>query len=1146
MKNIKIYLLVLCCFVGVVQSYTYGVVRRSSFSRLEEAIKYNRLLSLGDLRVSTPWELPLTLNPVENIFSNPLGNMMVVIDKVNHLTSSLSSSAIFALCCKEWLPVNIDTSAANLLSLSTYYSYRELSGKVKIDASVVSSVEIRSELERTIADFYLAILEAKDYLMKAVNSIPEGRRKIAKALVYEKVGCGVKIDRDFVLEALEGIISEEEKKPVGELPYSELEARFFRTLEKFDLQDLVYAGYLLVLACERNIPKLFELKDKIVLKERRYLVDGRVLISGRQDDKYFPKDIENVELLIDLGGNNTYLCNAGFAEENQIRIVIDLGENIVIKSRGPAGGSGIYGIGLVYLPNSAGRKAVASRSFSVGCGIFGIGAMFISGEGEFSSRVFSQGAGTFGIGIVHHTEATNSTYVADFFSQGAGMCKGVGLLYVEGDNIVMNGGFSIPDPREPNIGTTSMCQGVGYGVRAVTGGGVGLAVMKTSSSTFRSSYFAQGSGYWHSLGVFYLVGNNNRLQARRYSQGAGIHTGCGMMMLFGDNNYTTNWGVGPAYGWDGGVGIFISSGCDNMHRAEWGCGHGEINGRAISIINGERLKLSLPNYGSGSFSRNTASYSLSLIEGNNISIYVPRLQKNIVSHEYGELKLKPDPWGILAIAGRDIIFSSSVVVEEILPPLVSDKKEEVSDEGEEEIFPLVIVSSVSSVFDSKKVLLREIEKYLKDASGFHTETTIIRSGVKKLLSLDKEKIDVLLTLLTPYKTEEVIVLLTVLASYGKKILPYLEKHLSCASGMRKVLITNLLSYVSVEVSVPILFSLLEDSDWRVRSAAVRTLGYLFNHDRGINYNHGRRTILEKCLQFLSECNDVKKINKLRDKYKNLLNEKVLSDVYGILNLWSDFGSQIDFYEKTGSLYDWISEEAKSYFFEFLVSNKKAYEKAIREELARIKRLEKEVQKKLIKMIKDEKETLAVVAQAITALGELNLPDRIVLSELARFLELSFSSCTAMTQQNNKSITSGAFREAVVSSLGRFGKYSSPYLKRCFFSGNELLSAAAITAVAHTWDKTLLQLLKLPFEECGFLNRAYYEGEKRELLQLTALATLANLRPPLSDEKEKLCHYFNNILKKTSTYRKKKGFPQCSPFLSESVKTAIQLFLHPSK
>jgi HEAT repeat protein len=1129
MKYTKIYLSLLFYFVNLSCLYAYEVARMSNFLCLKEAVNYNRLSSLEDLRVSTPWELPLTLTVVENIFSDPASNVATITDKVYYPASELFNSEVFVTCCKEWLSINIDTSVVSFAPINAYYEEKE---KVKIDTYVVSSIEIQSDLKNIVDDLYLAILEAQNFLVKAINSLSDEERRIAEALICEKVGYGTKVGRNSVIKKLEEMLSNGDGgvESTG-LPYSELEAKFFKTLDKFDLQDLMYASYLLMLSCERSIPKLRELRDKVVLRGRVYLLGGKILISGTQDDKYSQKDTEDVELLIDFGGNNTYLCNAGFAQEKQLRIVIDLGENVVVKSRGPAAGSGIYGIGLMYLPNPAGRKVIRCGSFSIGCGVFGVGGIFISGEGEFSSQVFSQGAGTFGLGVMYHTEATSSTYVADFFSQGAGMCKGVGLLYVSGDNIFMSGGFSIPDPREPSVGTTSMCQGVGYGVRAVTGGGVGLAIVKTNNSVFKSSYFAQGSGYWHGLGVFRILGDNNRLQARRYSQGAGIHTGCGMMVVSGNNNYTANWGVGPAYGWDGGVGIFISSGNDNMHRAEWGCGHGEINGRAISIINGNRLKLSLPNYGSGSFSRNIASYGISLVGGEDINICIPHLQKDVAHQGYEELKLKPDPWGIFYIAGRNIIFSSSVLVEEISFPEVSSKKEEIIYENEkEENYFLPIISSIT-VSNGKRTLLREIEEYLKEAAGFHTETAIIKSGMGKLLSLSEENVDILLTLLTPYSVEEIIVLNTVLSSYGRKVLPYVEKRLHSSSGMKKALLINLLSYISVENSAPILFSLLGDSDWRIRSVAARTLGYLFNHDKGLNYNHGRRTILEKCLQFLSECSDVKKFNKLRDKYKNLLNEKTLSDVYGILSLWDDFSKEykykIGFYEKTGSVYEGLPEEARDYFFEFLLNNRKVYKKVIQKELSEIRRLEKEVELKLTEILRNEKEA-AVVAQVITALGELNLPDKATLSQMMSFLELSLSSYTATAQDKSKNITPAAFQEATISSLGRFGKYSYPYLKKCFYSSNEILSAAAITAAAHTCDKKLLQILKLPFKGC------VDDDKKREFLQLTALATLANLKPPLNKEKEKLYRYFASLLKKYSSRRK---LP-----LSESVKTAIQLFV----
>src|SRR5262249_53987902 len=143
----------------------------------------------------------------------------------------------------------------------------------------------------------------------------------------------------------------------------------------------------------------------------------------------------------------------------------------------------------------------------------------------------------------------HSTYTATRTGQGVGLVRGVGIMSHTGDDSDIKGGLIEPDPREPK-GAVSLCQGVGYGERAYSGGGVGLASVRGDNLSVQGSYFSQGCGYWHAFGAFRLRGNNGKTQARRYDLGSGVHYAFGHFSLIGNKNRVLNWGVGPDYGWD--------------------------------------------------------------------------------------------------------------------------------------------------------------------------------------------------------------------------------------------------------------------------------------------------------------------------------------------------------------------------------------------------------------------------------------------------------------------------------------------------------------------------------------------------------------------------------------------------------------------
>lgn len=963
---------------------------------IEQVLIYNRAKAC-DLSIKPAW-IPLHCLPiVKSVLENPLENIKTINVSVIEIKSSQKTSEVIKKAIT-WLDIEISD---------------ELPKKKK---EVCFKKNIPKELDEILSEMMFTIEESQRSLEDVVNSLTKKCRENIIEIVSEITKPDYALKTDF--------------EELGNLTINGWKRGLFQQMERFNLTGLCKAFYNLACMCDRYIPKLKKLKEEMRLSEKISSHCKRVIIGGIGDNEYDEKEIKDAVLIIDLGGNNAYKGPVASAKESEVKVVIDFGRNVEIMCNESCAGSGVFGCGLLYLPNPTGKKIIKVGDNSAGCGIFGCGGLFIEGEAEITSNSFSQGSGCFGIGILLHKNADNSRYIADFFSQGVGTTKGVGILYIQGDNTELESGLVIPDFRE-EFGFTSLSQGIGYGPRAFAGGGVGIFIHEGNNSKITSSYFAQGCGYYFGLGIFYKVGRNSKIKARRYSQGSGVHQAFGIATLIGENNEFINWGVGPAYGWDSSIGIFIAEGDKNSFYADWGCCHGEINGRGIFYISGDSNTILLPELGTGSFLETTPSYAISIINGKNTILRSEPKRGFTAIDRYFFSKL--DPWGVLKVE------EFSLSKEEL--PRISWKKQEKTKRLKE---PIII----------DKTKLRLYESYLKNGD------------IKNLLNIPIEDIDILFELYTPYCINEIIILRTVLASYGKFLYPHIIKKLENSTMIEKSLYVDLLKFCPVDVSVPTLLSLLKDEDWRIRLKALDVLGYLFNHDLGST--PGRVSLLDKTLQFLKK----QKMQKI-DEIRMCLNEKNLSDVLGFFSLSKDFNSEDKqkFYEISPDIFSYITEELKKYFCDFLFRNRDTYIFLITEEIKKTKRVKNQIKKEVFKTLEDKEDSVKI--QAINTLGKLQAKEYI--KTLKKFI---YSENTRL-------------KEVTIASLAKLGNKSINLLKKEFKKADEKTKMLIVVAPFHSWEKETIDLIRLGL------------NDNSKIVQMTAKSTLLNLKPPLSMYAKKL-------------------------------------------
>jgi hypothetical protein len=296
---------------------------------------------------------------------------------------------------------------------------------------------------------------------------------------------------------------------------------------------------------------------------------GKVIVGGPGSNVY----TEDAALILDLGGDDLYLNNAGGTRPGMpLALVIDWeGNDRYITKESFSQGAGVLGGG--FLIDLAGNDVFVSLDGSQGAGFFGMGFLYHGGGNSvYDARSFSQGTGQMGIGLLLGREG-NDLYLCSHHGQGLGLFGGAGILIDKaGDDYYRMGG-SEPDFRDPSRSTVSMGQGFGEGIRPEkvkygVPGGIGMLIDEGGADTYIADYFAQGSSYYYGVGILNDMAGNDRYISGRYAQGAGIHSSVGVFIdQAGDDFYYASFGVAQGMGHDYGVGYFEDSQGDDSY---WG------------------------------------------------------------------------------------------------------------------------------------------------------------------------------------------------------------------------------------------------------------------------------------------------------------------------------------------------------------------------------------------------------------------------------------------------------------------------------------------------------------------------------------------------------------------------------------------------
>lgn len=792
----------------------------------------------------------------------------------------------------------------------------------------------------------------------------------------------------------------------------------------FDVSSLLAGASLLSRAAESALPDLWRATGDMrsFPRTRWKFPFGDVLVSGAGEDSYSAEDLKGVALLIDFGGDNRYSGAPAAAGPGEIRLVIDLSENVSVENRETPGcGSGAAGIGLMYLPNPRGAKTLLCGDISLGAGLFGVGGLFAEGAARLEGGRLTQGAGVFGAGICL-TRGRETQITAKLAGQGFGFTKGIGILRHAGDRAQLTGGLSVPDPRE-NLALLSLSQGVGLGPRSYAAGGIGLVFLAGNDSALNASYMAQGSGYWLSLGGLFLTGDRNRLQARRYSQGAGVHAAAGFLDMAGHKNSLVNWGVGPAFGWDFGIGWLVSSGDENSFSTEWGSGRGDANGHGLASIKGNRNRLALADLGSGAFRRGRPSYGLVSVSGKENRYKTPPGAQG-----RGEFSLSVNPWGRI-LAHGDLI----------LDPQLSHAKTEwptVDREGpmlqkRESLFKILSHAQTLPPRERLKSLLSVLS-----GAGLDGQTQGLAAS--QLLSLSSQDGAELARLIDPDRFDDLLWLRLAIPSYGTTTQAALLKEWENASGIKKASLLGFFAHLPVSLALQPALSSLGDKDWRLRRTGAAILGGLFNREEG--EEPGRLRLLEAAL---SLCRGGS-----MDEALKTAGGKRLNDLYALLAMAPELPAQarLGLLQKCPTPFDLLGPSAQSTreALQLVSDNRAIYSPLLDKELTDARRDEDKARDALVLLLKDPE--WEVVHAALLGLAQMGREEDA--ERVASFLRHPQS----------------LLRDGAAAGLGKMGLAAFKALDKALASPRARERSLAALAVSQTSRAEILALLPRAFAD----------------------------------------------------------------------------------
>jgi hypothetical protein len=128
-------------------------------------------------------------------------------------------------------------------------------------------------------------------------------------------------------------------------------------------------------------------------------------------------------------------------------------------------------------------------------------------------------------------------------------------------------------------------QGVGFGFRGVTSGGIGLCHDRAGDDVYEAGNFSQGGGYFYAWGILRDDLGDDRYVGSRYAMGFAAHQAQGTFLEgAGDDVYRSHAGVANGVSWDETCVLFRDAGGDDVYgTAGFSLGAAAHNGLVVFL-----------------------------------------------------------------------------------------------------------------------------------------------------------------------------------------------------------------------------------------------------------------------------------------------------------------------------------------------------------------------------------------------------------------------------------------------------------------------------------------------------------------------------------------------------------------------------------
>ncbi len=300
---------------------------------------------------------------------------------------------------------------------------------------------------------------------------------------------------------------------------------------KIDFSALFTASSIMCDAVEMTRSLLKPAATNLPARPDNQLLDfrsaiGQIVVSGPGIDFHSV----DAALLVDLGGNDIYINNAGGYSDSLggIACLIDMSGNDLYDCQKPGSiGGAIVGVGICV--DYDGNDVYRGGSISQGSVLGGVGLLYDEdGNDSYQANFFCQGAAGYGIGLSVDVSG-DDTLVCRSIGQGFGTTLGLGVLVnVSGhDSYVAGPDFSAVNRKERSPSVFAQGAGAGFQSPDKTNrisyfGGLGFLVDRKGNDQYLAGNFSQGAARFAAIGMLLDCEGGDMFQAENFSQGTAM------------------------------------------------------------------------------------------------------------------------------------------------------------------------------------------------------------------------------------------------------------------------------------------------------------------------------------------------------------------------------------------------------------------------------------------------------------------------------------------------------------------------------------------------------------------------------------------------------------------------------------------------